>query len=186
VNNAFIRNRIEARDILDFAADSLSQHGVTGRPIHRYASGVAIRRLVNKQTHLNTQDSELLDAMAGPKVANFTVPIAHCCLGVAIGTVSTPPHTLIMNSALRRKFGREILGALTFLRSAVRSHAFSITTGKLNLSFNGFGGIIRWQAAPDEEWGIYGTATTFGESSLSGFTETGAGPIGCSIIYEVK
>jgi hypothetical protein len=52
VNNAFIRNRIEAGDILDFAADSLPQHGVTRKPIHRYASGVAIRRLVNKQTHL--------------------------------------------------------------------------------------------------------------------------------------
>jgi hypothetical protein len=30
----------------------LSQHGVSGKPIHRYASGVAIRRLVNKQKHL--------------------------------------------------------------------------------------------------------------------------------------
>jgi hypothetical protein len=52
VNNALIRNRIEAGDILDFATDSLSQHGVTGRPIHLYALRVAIRRLVNKQTHL--------------------------------------------------------------------------------------------------------------------------------------
>jgi len=38
VNNAFIRNRIEAGDILDFAADSLSQHRIVGRPVHLYAS----------------------------------------------------------------------------------------------------------------------------------------------------
>jgi hypothetical protein len=52
VNHAFIRNRIEAGDVLDFAAEGMSQHGVSGRSIHRYASGVEIRRLVNKQTHL--------------------------------------------------------------------------------------------------------------------------------------
>jgi hypothetical protein len=49
VNNAFIRNRIESRDILDFAADSLSQNGISGRPIYLYASSVAIRRLVTSK-----------------------------------------------------------------------------------------------------------------------------------------
>jgi len=55
VNNAFVRNRIESRDVLDLAADNLSQHGVDRRPIHLYASRVAISRLENKQTHLDKQ-----------------------------------------------------------------------------------------------------------------------------------
>jgi hypothetical protein len=60
------------------------------------------------------------------------------------------------------------------------------TTAKLNLSFNGWGGLLCWQAAPDEEWGIFGTAPTVGESSLSGFIGTDNGLMGCHIIYEVK
>jgi len=64
----------------------------------------------------------------------------------------------------------------------------STTVAKLNMSFNAFGGILRWQAAPDEEWGIYGTSTTggAGESSLSSFTGSGTGAMGCHIIFEVK
>jgi hypothetical protein len=99
VNNALIRNRIEAGDILDFATDSLSQHGVTGRPIYLYASRVAIRRLVNKQTHLNTQGSDLIAelshrfwrsvAIPGP----FTVPIARCCFGCS-DRDRLPPHPI--------------------------------------------------------------------------------------------
>jgi hypothetical protein len=55
VKIAFIKYLIESGDILDFAADSLSQQRVTGRPIHRHVSGLAIRRLVNKQSHLDNQ-----------------------------------------------------------------------------------------------------------------------------------
>jgi hypothetical protein len=60
------------------------------------------------------------------------------------------------------------------------------TTAKLNLSFNGWGGLLCWQAAPGEEWGIFGTAPTVGESSLSGFIGSDSGAMGCHIVYEVK
>jgi hypothetical protein len=62
----------------------------------------------------------------------------------------------------------------------------SITAAKLNMSFNAFGGILRWQAAPDEEWGIITATGPAGESSLSGFTGTGTGAMGAHIIFEVK
>jgi hypothetical protein len=35
-----------------------------------------------------------------------TVPIVRCCLGVAIGTASTPPHVAIIESPFGRKFDR--------------------------------------------------------------------------------
>ena len=60
------------------------------------------------------------------------------------------------------------------------------STAKLNLSFNGWGGLLCWQAAPGEEWGIFGTAPTVGESSLSGYIGSDSGQMGCHIIYEVK
>jgi hypothetical protein len=60
----------------------------------------------------------------------------------------------------------------------------NLNSSRLNLSFNGFGGIVRWQAAPFEEWGILGTAANVSESSLSAFTGSTAGAIGTHIIYE--
>jgi hypothetical protein len=48
VKIAFKKYRIERRDIFDFAPDGLLQYGITGSAIHCDASGMAIRRLVNK------------------------------------------------------------------------------------------------------------------------------------------
>lgn len=58
------------------------------------------------------------------------------------------------------------------------------TSARLNFTFNGFGGVIRWVAYPGEEWKIVGTAVNVSESSLSGFSGGGSGNIGAHIIYE--
>lgn len=63
-----------------------------------------------------------------------------------------------------------------------RSNATTVAT--LNLSFNSFGGIVRWVAAPGEEWQIYGTGTTTGESSLSNYTGGATGTLSSHIIFE--
>lgn len=58
-------------------------------------------------------------------------------------------------------------------------------TGKLlNLSFNAFGGIVRWVAAPGEELGLLGTTAASGELSLSAFTGGTPGLLGSHIIFE--
>jgi hypothetical protein len=57
------------------------------------------------------------------------------------------------------------------------------TLARLNLSFNSFGGIVRWVAAPGEEWQIYGNAASAGESSLS-TSVASAGAESAFIIYE--
>lgn len=58
------------------------------------------------------------------------------------------------------------------------------TSARLNLTFNGFGGIVRWQAAPFEEWGIVGVTASISESSLSSFTGSTPSAIGSHVIYE--
>ncbi|MGL5934783.1 MAG: hypothetical protein ACRCZI_04075 [Cetobacterium sp.] len=55
----------------------------------------------------------------------------------------------------------------------------------LNLTFNAFGGIVRWVAAPGSEISIVGNTASLGEVSLSGFTGTTPGLVGAHIIYEV-
>jgi hypothetical protein len=58
-----------------------------------------------------------------------------------------------------------------------------INTGLLALSFNSFGGIVRWVAAPGEEINFFGTGINTGEVSLSALGGT-PGLMGAHIIYE--
>lgn len=60
----------------------------------------------------------------------------------------------------------------------------SATAHLLNLSFNAFGGIVRWVAAPGEEIAIVGNTQPLGEVSLSAFTGGTAGLMGAHVIYE--
>lgn len=60
----------------------------------------------------------------------------------------------------------------------------SATLGLLNLSFNAFGGVVRWVAAPGEEIGVLGNTASLGEVSLSAYTGGTPGLMGAHIIYE--
>jgi len=62
-------------------------------------------------------------------------------------------------------------------RSATLGHV-------LNLSFNAFGGIVRWLAAPGEEIGMVGNANDTGSVSLSAFTGGTPGALGSHFIFE--
>jgi hypothetical protein len=59
----------------------------------------------------------------------------------------------------------------------------SATLHLMNLSFNAFGGVVRWVAAPGEQPNVLGNTASLGESSLSLFTG-GAGVVGSHLIYE--
>lgn len=58
------------------------------------------------------------------------------------------------------------------------------TLGLLNLSYNAFGGIVRWVAAPGEELTLLGNTASLGEISLSAYTGGTPGLTGSHIIYE--
>lgn len=60
----------------------------------------------------------------------------------------------------------------------------SSTLHLLNLSFNAFGGVVRWLAAPGEEIAIVGNTASLGEISLSAFTGGTPGAMGVHAIYE--
>jgi hypothetical protein len=60
------------------------------------------------------------------------------------------------------------------------------TSHLLHLSFNAYGGIVRWVARPGEEPSIVGTATIVGGVSLSAFTgSTAATPVSAHVLFEV-
>ena len=60
----------------------------------------------------------------------------------------------------------------------------SATLGLLNLSYNAFGGIVRWVAREGSELVLLGNTASFGEMSLSAFTGGTPGLTGAHIVYE--
>lgn len=76
--------------------------------------------------------------------------------------------------------------SLGFVAATVTIPQRSATTSnaRLALTYNSFGGIVRWVAAPGSEWAITGVTASVSESSLSAFTGGGAGVMGAHIIYE--
>lgn len=54
----------------------------------------------------------------------------------------------------------------------------------LNLSFNAFGGVVRWVNGPDEIISYLGNAASFGELSLNAYTGGTPGLLGSNIIFE--
>jgi hypothetical protein len=62
--------------------------------------------------------------------------------------------------------------------------SIATTDARLNLGLNAFGGIVRWIAAPREEWIIYGNTAQLGESSLSAYTGGTPGAIDSHIVFE--
>lgn len=55
----------------------------------------------------------------------------------------------------------------------------------LPLSFNAYGGIVRWVARPGEEISVVGNTASLGEVSLSAYTGGTPGAISGHILYEV-
>lgn len=60
----------------------------------------------------------------------------------------------------------------------------SATLILLNLSFNAFGGIVRWMAAERDEISLLGNTASLGEISLSAFTGGTPGLMGSHLVYE--
>jgi hypothetical protein len=62
----------------------------------------------------------------------------------------------------------------------------TVTDAKLNLALNTFGGIIRWNAAPTQQWQLLGLATGFGCTILFNSTVSGGlnAKANAHIIYE--
>lgn len=61
----------------------------------------------------------------------------------------------------------------------------SSTLHLLHLSFNAYGGIVRWVARPGEEISIVGNTASLGEASLSAFTGGTTGQMSSHVLFEV-
>lgn len=101
-------------------------------------------------------------------------------------TVQATPTALAAgqtNAALDPATAALAAAQVAFVASTTKPQR-SATLHLLNLSFNAFGGIVRWVAAPGEEPKILGNTASLGEVSLSAFTGGTPGLMGSHIVYE--
>lgn len=73
--------------------------------------------------------------------------------------------------------------AVSFTASTTKPQR-SATLGLLNLSFNAFGGIVRWVAPPRGQLTLLGNTASLGEASLSAYTGGTPGLLGAHVVYE--
>ena len=115
-----------------------------------------------------------LAAYSSPTIMLFsrdsTVHVTPTALAAGQSNASTDPGEPAPNAP-----------AVAFTASTTKPQR-SATLGLLNLSFNAFGGKVKWQS--DEAIEMLGNVASFGEVSLSAYTGGTPGAIGAHIIYE--
>jgi hypothetical protein len=77
-----------------------------------------------------------------------------------------------------------VAGTARGYMSAATDPQRSATLGLLSLSFNAFGGIVKWFAQQGKPISIIGNTASLGEAGLSQFTGGTTAAIGAHIIYE--
>lgn len=102
-------------------------------------------------------------------------------------TAATTPTALTTTTAtdgfMASNAGLPASSVVSFVAASTGGIRTTTTTeARLNLSLNAFGGIVRWVAAPGEEWSLLGTAS-MAETTL--IAQTGSpGLQGSHIVYE--
>jgi hypothetical protein len=108
-------------------------------------------------------------------------------LSTGAGTALANPNSdgLLLPSGSPLAAANVITTAITFA-TTMPTLSSAGTDAKLNLGMNTFGGIIRWNAAPTQQWQLSGVAASGAESVLSNITGNGATACAANahIIYE--
>jgi hypothetical protein len=80
----------------------------------------------------------------------------------------------------------QVVGASIAFGTTQPTLSSAVTDAKLNLGLNTFGGIIRWNAAPTQQWQLSGVAAPGAQSVLSNITGGGAQAttVNAHILYE--
>ncbi len=99
-------------------------------------------------------------------------------VGVTV-SLSTGQKNAALDTATAALAAPQVVGS-----TATTKPQRSSTLGLLNLSFNAFGGIVRWRAGANEEISLVGNTASLGEISLSAFTGGTTGLMGTHILYE--
>jgi hypothetical protein len=91
------------------------------------------------------------------------------------------------NPSISPLTANSVIATYISLATTMPTLSSAATDAKLNLGLNAFGGIVRWNAAPTQQWQLSGVAAPGAESVLSNITGGGAqagATANAHIIYE--
>lgn len=131
-----------------------------------------------------TQRSNVLEIMMGGQATSSTPTYMVLGRDSQVGSGGNSNGAGQTDAALDAATAALAAPALTGNTNVTNKPQRSSTLHLLNLSFNAFGGIVRWVAAPGEEISIVGASASLGEVSLSAFTGGTPGAMGAHMIYE--
>jgi len=132
-----------------------------------------------------TQELRLIEIMETGLATSSAVNIMQFARDLVLGATPTALAAPNGDGPLNTGTAALAVPPLTFVAATTGpSRTNTAATARLNLAFNAFGGIVRWSAAPGEEWQILGTTVSVSESSLSAFTGGSVGLMGAHIVYE--
>ena len=127
----------------------------------------------------STQMSRIIDVVVGGLASSSAPQILALARNSTVGATLSGGR----QAALHPSVAALSAPPVSFTTSTTKPQRSS-TLWLLSLSFNAYGGQIRWIAAPDEEASLLGNTASLGEVGLSAFTGSTAGAISDTIIFE--
>lgn len=130
-----------------------------------------------------TQVINLLEVYMGGQATSSAPSLMIVSRDSTVQATPTALSTGESNAALSPHTAALAAAQVAFTASTTKPQR-SATLGLLNLSYNAFGGVVRWVAAPGEELTLLGNTASLGEISLSAYTGGTPGLTGAHFIYE--
>src|SRR5215813_8109319 len=134
-----------------------------------------------------TQTIDVLEVLVSGKATASTVAAMELARASTLETTLTTlaaPHS---DGPAHPATAALAAPALPFVTAATHpTPSNTVTDAKLNLALNLFGGIIRWNASPTQQWTMVGNTAPFGESVLWNSSTAGGstGLADAHILYE--
>jgi hypothetical protein len=142
----------------------------------------AVRTSFTSAYDLHLEVNEIYIAgMAGASSPTFMLFARNITAGVTPTALSAPAY----DGPLDPLATAPVQTTVTYTAAATGPQRSSaLTSARLNLALNAFGGIVRWMAAPREDFVISSVAAPSGEASLSAYTGGTPGAVNSHIVYE--
>lgn len=131
----------------------------------------------------STQLTNIIEVYMGGQAGASTPTIMMLARDSTVAVTPTALTTGQKDAALHPSTAALAAAVVPFVAASTEPQRSS-TLGLANFSFNAFGGIVRWVAAPGEEITMLGNTASLGEVSLSAYTGGTPGLMGSHIIYE--
>jgi hypothetical protein len=136
-----------------------------------------------------TQTTDILEVMISGKATSSTVAAMELArqstLGTGGATTLAAPHSDGPLHPATAALASPVVTAVAYATNqAIPSN--TVTDAKLQLGLNLFGGIIRWNAAPTQQWTMVGSSAPGGSAILWNSSTAGgsSGLADAHIIYE--